>query len=180
MNIDVWRLRLARHLWRRHPGVRSGDELTLGERAADRLRNGMGSWAFVFGALLFLAGWMVGNRNVGFDPYPFILLSLVLSCLAAIQGAILLIAARRSDQISAELASHDYADGVVDVILVKELPQPSVDSWQEVVLSNRQGSRGSMPGYSSFIWHRYWSRARIVLATSFRPHALHVIMPLSI
>ncbi len=68
----------------------------------------MGSWAFVFTALVFLAGWMVGNRNVGFDPYPFILLNLILSCVAALQGAILLIAARRSDQISAELATHDY------------------------------------------------------------------------
>ncbi len=72
------------------------------------MRNGMGSWAFVISALIFLAGWMIGNRGTGFDPYPFILLNLVLSCLAAMQGAILLIAARRSDQISAELAQHDY------------------------------------------------------------------------
>ena len=94
---------------RRHPGVRSGEQLTLGERAADRLRNGMGSWTFVFTALVFLAGWMVGNRGNGFDPYPFILLNLILSCLAAMQGAILLIAARRADQISTEMAAHDYA-----------------------------------------------------------------------
>ena len=93
---------------RRHPAVRSADQLTFGERAADHMRNGMGSWAFVIAALVFLSGWMLGNRNVGFDPYPFILLNLVLSCLAAMQGAILLIAARRSDQISAELAQHDY------------------------------------------------------------------------
>ena len=94
--------------WHRHPGVRKADQLTRGERAADVLRNGMGSWGFVFGALLFLAGWMVGNRNVGFDPYPFILLNLVLSCLAAMQGAVLLIAAKRQDQIASELAMHDY------------------------------------------------------------------------
>jgi uncharacterized membrane protein len=94
---------------RRHPGVRRGDQLTTGERAADRLRNGMGSWTFVFAALVFLAGWMLGNRGSGFDPYPFILLNLILSCLAAMQGAILLIAARRADQISAETAAHDYA-----------------------------------------------------------------------
>jgi uncharacterized membrane protein len=97
-----------RSRWRGHPGVRSGDALTRGERAADLLRNGMGSWTFVFGALVFLAGWMIGNRGNGFDPYPFILLNLVLSCLAALQGAILLIAARRADQISSELAIHDY------------------------------------------------------------------------
>jgi len=94
--------------WHRHPGVRAGEQLTLGERSADKMRNGMGSWAFVFGALAFRAVWMLVNRNSGFDPYPFILLNLVLSCLAAMQGAILLIAAKRSDQISSELAQHDY------------------------------------------------------------------------
>jgi uncharacterized membrane protein len=94
--------------WDAHPGVRSGDQLTVGEKAADALRNGMGSWFFVFGALAFLAVWMIFNRGSGFDPFPFILLNLVLSCLAAMQGAILLIAAKRSDEISSELAQHDF------------------------------------------------------------------------
>lgn len=108
MKMATWRVHGSRNLWRRHPAVRGEQDLTLGERAADRLRNGLGSWAFVLGALVFLAGWMAGNRSTGFDPYPFILLNLILSCVAALQGAILLIAARRSDQISAELAMHDY------------------------------------------------------------------------
>ena len=94
--------------WHHHPAVRSGDELTTGERSADLLRNAMGSWMFVILALVFLSGWMIGNRNVGFDPYPFILLNLVLSCLAALQGAILLIAAKREDSISSALAMHDF------------------------------------------------------------------------
>jgi uncharacterized membrane protein len=99
------------HGWHAHPSVRSQGELTRGERAADKMRNGMGSWGFVFAALAFLAVWMVFNALRGhsaFDAYPFILLNLVLSCLAAMQGAILLIAAKRSDQVSAELAQHDY------------------------------------------------------------------------
>ena len=96
------------NLWHRHPGVRTGDQLTIGEQAADKVRNGMGSWWFVFGSLLFLGGWMAGNRNVGFDPYPFILLNLLLSCVAAMQGAILLIAAKRADQVASELALSDY------------------------------------------------------------------------
>ncbi|MGY1704795.1 DUF1003 domain-containing protein [Geodermatophilus sp. SYSU D00697] len=108
-------------VWQRHPAVRTGDQLTLGERAADRLRNGMGPWTFVFGALLFLAGWMAGNGGGGFDPYPFILLNLVLSCLAALQGAILLIAAERADQISSELAVHDYAADVRSEEMVAEV-----------------------------------------------------------
>lgn len=108
-------------MWHRHPGIRSGEQLTVGERAADRLRNGMGSWWFVFGAIAFLAGWMIGNRNHGFDPYPFILLNLVLSCLAAMQGAILLIAAKRSDQVSSELALHDYKTNLESDEIVKEI-----------------------------------------------------------
>ena len=83
----------------------------------------MGSWGFVFGALLFLIGWMIGNRNVGFDPYPFILLNLILSCLAAMQGAILLIAAKREDQISSELASHDYDVNQATEDIVKAIHQ---------------------------------------------------------
>jgi uncharacterized membrane protein len=100
--------------WHRHPGVRSDDQLTRGERAADKMRNSMGSWAFVFGALVFLALWMATNIAINrpghkaFDAYPFILLNLILSCVAALQGAILLIAAKRSDQVSSELAQHDY------------------------------------------------------------------------
>jgi hypothetical protein len=67
----------------------------------------MDSWVFVIFAICFPSLWMGFNRGTGFDPYPFILLSLLLSCLAALQGAILLIVARRSDQITAELAQHD-------------------------------------------------------------------------
>lgn len=105
--------RLIAHWWTEHPAVRSHSELTLGERAADRMRLGMGSWMFVGCACVFLAAWMAANvalaaRGGAFDPYPFILLNLVLSCLAALQGAILLIAAKRSDQISAELANHTH------------------------------------------------------------------------
>ncbi len=114
-------LRIRRSSWRHHPAVRSGDQLTRGERAADTLRNTMGSWGFVFGALTFLAGWMIANRNVGFDKYPFILLNLILSCLAALQGAILLIAAKREDQISSALAQHDYETNLEAALMVKEI-----------------------------------------------------------
>jgi uncharacterized membrane protein len=119
--------------WHGHPAVRSGEQLTRGERYADLLRNGMGSWGFVFGALLFLTGWMLGNRNVGFDPYPFILLNLILSCLAAMQGAILLIAAKREDQISSELAMHDYATNQEADEIVKSIHALTVEVHRKVV-----------------------------------------------
>jgi uncharacterized membrane protein len=135
MHWTEWRLHLTRNVWRRHPGVRTDEQLSFGERSADRLRNGLGSWAFVFGALLFLCGWMIGNRNTGFDPYPFILLNLILSCIAALQGAILLIAARRSDQISAELASHDYQTNLDAAQMIKAIEAMTGEIHRHVVTS---------------------------------------------
>lgn len=83
--------------------------LTRGERAADRMRNVMGSWPFVAGFLLFMAAWALVNTVLpGWDIYPFILLNLFLSMLAGMQGAILLIAAKRQDAIAAALAKHDF------------------------------------------------------------------------
>lgn len=91
------------------------DRLSFGDRAADVLRNTMGSWAFVFGFLGFMAVWMTLNVVAWFwhwDEYPFILLNLGLSMLAGLQGAILLIAAKRQDAIASEMARHDYDTNV--------------------------------------------------------------------
>jgi len=91
------------------------ESLTRGERAADQLRNGMGSWAFVFTFVLFMAAWAMFNSLAAlhhWDKYPFILLNLFLSMLAGLQGAILLIAAKRADGISAAMAQHDYETNV--------------------------------------------------------------------
>ena len=101
--------------WHHHPGVRSGDQLTLGERAADRMRNMMGSWPFVFTFFGVMIAWAVFNSvfylggshgKHGFDPYPYILLNLFLSMLAGVQAAALLIAAKRADAVSSEIAVH--------------------------------------------------------------------------
>ena len=101
--------------WHKHPAVRTGDQLTLGERAADRMRNGMGSWPFVFAFFGFMIVWAIANSvfhlggvngRHGFDPYPYILLNLFLSMLAGIQAAALLIAAKRADQVASEIAVH--------------------------------------------------------------------------
>ncbi len=100
--------------WHEHPGVRSGDQLTLGERAADKMRSIMGSWPFVFGFFAVMIIWATLNTYVlqrvmhhrAFDPYPYILLNLFLSMLAGVQAAALLIAAKRSDAIASEIAIH--------------------------------------------------------------------------
>jgi uncharacterized membrane protein len=98
--------------------------LSKGERAADKMRNGMGSWLFVFTFLVFMAGWAVLNTIAAihhWDRYPFILLNLFLSMLAGLQGAILLIAAKRVDGISAAMAEHDYQTNVQAKKEVEEL-----------------------------------------------------------
>ena len=87
--------------------------LASGERAADVMRNKMGSWGFVFAFVAFMALWaLVNTVTRGWDPYPFILLNLFLSMLAGLQGAILLIAAKRQDAVAADLATHDYDTNV--------------------------------------------------------------------
>src|SRR5262245_39791143 len=106
-----------RTMWHRHPGVRSDEQLSVGERAADRMRNGMGSWWFVGAFLVFMAIWVFANTvlrlggsgdDSSFDEYPYILLNLMLSMMAGLQGAILLIAAKRADQVASELATSTY------------------------------------------------------------------------
>src|SRR6266404_5754838 len=76
-------------------------KLTFGERLSDHIASFGGSWRFIslFGAVLF--GWIILNGilllNRGFDPYPFILLNLILSCLAAIQAPIIMMSQNRSE-----------------------------------------------------------------------------------
>ena len=123
--------------WNHHPGVRSGEQLSMGERAADKVRNGMGSWPFVFGFLTFMAVWAIANSvfyvfgnhgKHGFDPYPYILLNLMLSMVAGLQGAILLIAAKRADQIASELAMHTFDN----TNAIQNLLQQNTDLTQRV------------------------------------------------
>ena len=100
--------------WHKHPGVRTGDELSFGERSADRMRSMMGSWPFVFSFFGIMLLWALVNtlflarvaHHKAFDPYPYILLNLFLSMLAGVQAAALLIAAKRADAISSEVALH--------------------------------------------------------------------------
>jgi len=100
--------------WHKHPGVRSGDDLSRGERAADKMRNAMGSWPFVFIFFAVMIAWAIVNtlfiehvlHHKAFDPYPYILLNLFLSMMAGVQAAALLIAAKRADAVSSEVALH--------------------------------------------------------------------------
>lgn len=84
---------------------------TLGQRAADFITKWAGSWFFIIGFLIFLVLWMLVNIYAWiqtWDPYPFILLNLVLSCLAAIQAPIILMSQNRQSQRDRLKAEFDY------------------------------------------------------------------------
>ena len=114
--------------WHMHPAVRSGDQLSRGERAADKMRNMMGSWPFVFAFFAVMIAWALTNtvlfqrilHHRAFDPYPYILLNLFLSMMAGVQAAALLIAAKRADSIASEVAVHTAANTDDIKVLLKE------------------------------------------------------------
>lgn len=117
---------------------RAKKNLKFGDKAADAMRNGMGSWAFVFVFVAFLAVWAYLNTASGWhhwDKYPFILLNLFLSMLAALQGAILLIAAKRQDAIAAAMAKHDYETNVrakEEIELLMQINQEQLEIIKEL------------------------------------------------
>src|SRR5215217_1293206 len=120
--------------------TRHKSSLTRGERAADYLRNGMGSWPFVGGFILFMVLWAAVNSfamaSRAWDPYPYILLNLFLSMLAGLQGAILLIAAKRQDAIASAMAQHDYDTDMEAKSEIEELTK--INEQQLLILRELQ------------------------------------------
>lgn len=87
-------------------------QATLGQRVADKVATFGGSWTFIISFLVFLLGWIALNvfwlANKGFDPYPFILLNLILSCLAALQAPVIMMSQNRQEEKDRERAKNDY------------------------------------------------------------------------
>ena len=85
-------------------------QLTFGQRLADRIATFGGSWTFISIFMAVLLGWIAFNleRPASFDPYPFILLNLVLSCLAALQAPVIMMSQNRMSAKDRLDASHDY------------------------------------------------------------------------
>ena len=93
----------------KHPIFKA--KLTFGQKAADALTRFAGSWTFIISLLIFMAIWMTMNSLMliyRWDPYPFILLNFVLSCLAAIQAPIILMSQNREAQRDRIRAEYDY------------------------------------------------------------------------
>jgi uncharacterized membrane protein len=92
-----------------HPSLRQ--RLSLGQRAADKLTQFCGSWKFIIALLFFMGIWIALNVLMiifRWDVYPFILLNLILSCLAAIQAPIILMSQNRQTERDRITAQYDY------------------------------------------------------------------------
>lgn len=88
------------------------DKESFGERIADKVASFGGSWTFILSFLAFLICWIVFNMywlsNKGFDPYPFILLNLLLSCIAALQAPVIMMSQNRQEDKDRKRAQNDY------------------------------------------------------------------------
>ena len=86
--------------------------LTIGQRVADKVASFGGSWTFIISFGVFIAIWIFINIfwliNKGFDPYPFILLNLILSCLASLQAPVIMMSQNRQEEKDRERAKKDY------------------------------------------------------------------------
>ena len=100
------------------------EKYTVGQRAADRIAKFAGSWAFIFSFTAVLILWMAGNvllAKRAFDPYPFILLNLVLSCVAAIQAPLIMMSQNRQEEKDRRRAENDYKVNLKTEIMIEDL-----------------------------------------------------------
>ncbi len=88
------------------------NEITYGEKVADKVASFGGSWTFIIAFGIFILIWICINifllANKGFDPYPFILLNLILSCLASLQAPVIMMSQNRKEQKDRIQSKNDY------------------------------------------------------------------------
>ncbi|GAB1347457.1 DUF1003 domain-containing protein [Cloacibacterium normanense] len=100
-------------------------EITFGQKLADKVAEFGGSWGFIIFFMSFLVAWILLNvfwlSNHGFDPYPFILLNLILSCIAAIQAPVIMMSQNRQEEKDRERAKKDYKINLKSELEIREL-----------------------------------------------------------
>lgn len=100
------------------------NKLNFGQRAADKISSFVGSWTFIIIAVSLIILWVIINIAYiikPFDPYPFILLNLFLSCTAAIQAPIIMMAQNREEEKDRIKAKNDYKINLKSEIIVEDL-----------------------------------------------------------
>ena len=100
------------------------EQLTFGEKAADFLAKFAGSWLFIISFCIFLFGWIVINLYLlqnPFDPYPFILLNLILSCLASVQAPLIMMSQNRQEEKDRRRAESEYKLSLKTQIIIEDM-----------------------------------------------------------
>ena len=100
------------------------EKLSLGQRASDAVAKFAGSWAFIFSFIAVMLIWMIVNlllASRAFDAYPFILLNLVLSCIAAIQAPLIMMSQNRQEAKDRERAENDYKVNLKTELIIDDL-----------------------------------------------------------
>lgn len=104
--------------------VSGKEKYTFGQRAADRLARFAGSWRFIIIFSVLLAAWIAVNFALSgraFDPYPFILLNLLLSCTAAIQAPLIMMSQNRQEEKDRRRAENDYKVNLKTEIIIEDI-----------------------------------------------------------
>ena len=99
-------------------------KLTRGDIMADKLATFAGSWVFISAFVIILAAWIGFNVLLGsrsYDPYPFILLNLILSCIAAIQAPIIMMSQNRQEEKDRLRSKNDFRVNMKSEFLIEEL-----------------------------------------------------------
>lgn len=107
-----------------HKKIKKKDDYTFGDRAADKIAKFAGSWTFIIIFITILAIWMLINTKMGskaFDPYPFILLNLLLSCLAAIQAPLIMMSQNRQEKKDRQRAEDDFIVNLKNEIIIRDI-----------------------------------------------------------
>jgi uncharacterized membrane protein len=103
------------------------ERLTFGQHVADKMAKVAGSWAFIITFLSILVIWITSNviflmsNSKTFDPYPFILLNLILSCLAALQAPVIMMSQNRQEEKDRLRAKNDYKVNLKSEIIVEDI-----------------------------------------------------------
>ena len=101
------------------------ENLTLGDKIADKVAEVAGSWPFIICFSLFLLGWVIFNgvllMDKAIDPYPFILLNLVLSCIAALQAPIIMMSQNRQAKKDSLRNQNDYQVDLKSELILEDL-----------------------------------------------------------
>lgn len=116
-------------------------QLTIGERLSDRLADFGGSWRFISIFFALLVIWMIINSislaGKNFDPYPFILLNLILSCLAAIQAPVIMMSQNRQESKDRLRSRNDYIVNLKAELEIRNMNEKIdnllVYQWQRLI-----------------------------------------------